>query len=116
MVSNEEIISFLKELDKKQISLVIQEAALIAAGISSIEEQSCRDFVPIDVPIEWLKDKETGVLQIRFPFAIGLRNTLGWKEMEVTQAAQATLVQIFRESLEEDLNAGRIQTTKINLQ
>lgn len=62
---------------------------------------------PIDVPIESYKDPETGDLSIRYPFVIGLRSTLGWREMKVTQAAQATLLQIFFESLQEDEKAGR---------
>ena len=108
------IIEDLKLLNLEQLEqigqAIQQELILLKSGIASTEAQWCRDFVPIDVPIEYLKEKETGYLCIRFPYTVGLRSNVNWREIQVTQAAQVALQQIFSESILDDLKAGRIQT------
>lgn len=116
MIDMDKLISDIHQLSHRQIAQLQQELILIRAGIDANEPQSCQELAPIDVPIEHLKDPETGVLQIRYPFAIGLRNTLGWKEFQVTPAAQAVLLQIFSESLADDAKAGRTQPIKTLIQ
>lgn len=105
-----QIANELRKLDREGLSLVLRMALQQLSELeatSATEEQSFEDLVPIDAPIESRKDPETGALEIRFPFSIGMRNKLSWRTMEVTPAAQATLLQIFSESLAADLKAGR---------
>lgn len=116
MVDIERLIADIHQLSNQQKTQLQQELILIMAGIDATEAQSLRDIVPIDVPIESIKNKDTGVLRIRFPYEIGLRNNLGWREMEVTQAAQLNLLRIFSESLEDDAKSGRIQTKSTLIQ
>lgn len=116
MTTNEDIIAFLQKLDRQQLTGLIQEASLMAANIASTEELETQELVPIDLPIQSSKDPETGVLRIRFPYAIGLRSTLSWKTLEVTADAQEVLLHIFAASLVEDRNAGRSPSRSVNLQ
>ena len=107
MTDLEKIISDIRQLNHQQMAQLQQELILLRAGIDATEPQSCRELAPIDVPVEHLKNPETGALQIRYHFAIGLRSTLGWIEIEVTPAAQSVLAQIFSESITADEKAGR---------
>lgn len=114
MYKLEKIIEDLKTLNQEQLEqvgqVIQQELILLKSGIASTEPQWCRDIVPIDVPIEYLKKRETGFLYIRYPYTVGLRSIVDWREIQVTQAAQVALQQIFSESILDDLKAGRIQT------
>jgi hypothetical protein len=116
MIDIEKFISDLHSLSQVQLVRLQEELSLLRAGIDASEPQSIQDFAPIDIPIESHKDQETGDLRIRYPFVIGMRNTLGWKELQVTPAAQAALLQIFYESLSDDAKAGRNQTIKTSVQ
>lgn len=116
MVNIEKLMDEVRTLSSDQLKSVREEINLILSGISSTERQSFEDLVPIDVPIESLKDSESGVLQIRFPYQIGLRRNVGWRTIQVTPAAQAVLIQIFSESLSEDSIAGRIPPKSTTIQ
>jgi hypothetical protein len=116
MVDMERFISDLRSLSQEQLVHLQEELILMRAGIDANEPQTIQDFSPIDVPIEYLKNEETGDLNIRSPLVIGMRNTLGWREMRVTPAAQLALLQIFYEALENDLKSGSNLPTKTLIQ
>lgn len=110
MIDIEKLISELPDWKTEQRAKPFRALLRLAQASDAIEPQSHQDLVPIDVPIESHKDAETGVLRIKYPFVLSLRNNLSWKEIEVTPAAQKCLVEIFSESLDEDAKAGRIQS------
>jgi hypothetical protein len=112
----DEIISELPKLKSEQRAKIFQVLLRLAQNGGSTEQQSHRDIVPIDVPIESRKDSETGVLIIRFPFSLDRSDNLSWREMVVTQTAQQVLLQIFLESLAIDESEGRTPPKSGNLQ
>ncbi|MDR4513640.1 hypothetical protein [Nitrosomonas sp.] len=116
MIDIDKIISDLPKLGNVQRAKLFQALLRLAQDSASTEPQSHRDLVPIDVPVESHKDSETGILTIRFPYSQGLRGNLSWREMEVTQAAQKSLLLIFYESLKLDESEGRNQSKSSNLQ
>jgi len=113
MIDIEKFIADLHLLSQEQLVRLEEELILMKAGIDTSELQSSQDITTIDFPIDSLKDEETGVLYIRYPFTKGMRNTPCWQEMKVTPIAQAVLVQIFSASLADDAKAGRNQPPKL---
>jgi len=103
-------------LSPDQLLSLRQELILLLAGIPHDEAQYCRDLAPLDLPMEADMDDSTGVLNIRTPFVIGLRNEVGWKEISLTPAAQQYLLSILAQSVRDNEKAGRNLTKEIKLQ
>lgn len=112
----DEIIFAVRNLPKAKLQDLIQECILLASGIEPSEQLDFQDVAPLDVPLESSKDDKTGELRIRFPYALGSRNNLGWRELVVTPAAQRTLLSVLAHSVVEDEKEGRIQPTQAPLQ
>lgn len=100
----------------KSIDLSLRQKLLWAIAqslpTSNVENGFIRDLYPIDMPIEYSKDKRTGCLWIRHAYWVEERPFIPphfyWRETQVTLAAQQDLLKIFQASIEVDIAAGRI--------
>lgn len=115
MIDIDKIISELPVVDLEKRAKLLRALLDLLPKPDAID--SHHDFVQIDVPIESRKDEKTGALQIRFAYQVGVHNPqLAWRMMDVTQAAQKALLQVFLESIQEDRKADRIPAKSMMIQ
>jgi hypothetical protein len=111
MIDIQEVIAQIPNMSDKD-----QCALFNAIQLHFAATQVNHEIVPMDLPIECTKNVETGFVTIRYPYTVGLKSVLHWKEVEVTPAAQAHLHSVFAQSLEIDAKAGKTPPKPATLQ
>lgn len=100
--------------DRQRVLQAILQSSQDQLQISPSDDMV--EIVPIDVPVEAKKIAETGALWISYPYPLSRGNSLQWRCVEVTQAAQEALLGIFAQSRIADELAGRIPPKQGSIQ
>lgn len=94
--------------------------SLSSEPVSVATDRVVLDMHPLDLPIRYSKDSQTGDLYLRLGYPMdqspGLAANVVWREVRVTPSAQACLLMIFDNSLREDQAAGRALPAKTHFQ